>query len=473
MLKTAAAGMVLLCAANATMGAVKLPSIISDNMVLQRSAQTPLWGNADPGEKVTAKFGDASGEAVADAGGKWRLELNLQDAGESAGELVIAGSNTITIKNAIVGEVWVCSGQSNMSWNVGETLNVAQEAKDFPGIREFRVSQVIAYQPQSDIDQGRWVVATNDTTPAFTAVGFYFGRELHLKTGQPVGLINSSWGGTDCESWTSRSQLEKDGELKAIVAAHDVAMKADPKPPTVAPDNPNQPAVLYNSMIAPLTPYRIKGAIWYQGESNTGRWKSYEELLTLMIEGWRSDWGIGDFPFYIVQLANYQARDTEPSTDAAWAQVRDAQYNVSKNVPNSGLATAIDIGEAEDIHPRNKQDVGKRLALIALAKDYGVDVECSGPQFKSLKIEGHQAIVTFDHAKGLNARDGEPRRFAIAGADGKFVWANARIDGDRIIVWSDEVPSPKEVRYGRGQNPEVNVYNAAGLPLLPFVAVAE
>ncbi len=473
MLKFTAIILTVAGAAHCTQAAVQLPEIISDNMVLQRSDSTRMWGKADPGEKVTVTFDTISAEAIANTGGQWELFLDLQDAPSSPGELIITASNTIIIQNAIVGDVWLASGQSNMSWTVDHSTNYEQEALDFPEIREFWVPQVIAYQPQDDTSGARWVVATPETTPRFSAVGFYFVRELHQKTGRSMGIVRPAWGGTIAEAWTSKSQLEKEPIYAASLAEQVTAVGDRALPTDGEQINPNQPAVLYNAMIHPVRNYRIKGAIWYQGESNTHLWQHYERLLTLMIEGWRADWNVGDFPFYIVQLANYTERKDDPGEDAAWARLRDAQWNIARTLPNSGMASAIDLGEADDIHPRNKQDVGERLALIALARDYGQNVVYANPEVKGITIKDNQAILSVAHADGLHARDGEPRRFAIAGKDGKFVWAEAKIDGEQIVVWSDEVATPVEVRYGRSTNPEVNVYNGAGLPLVPFVIRAE
>ena len=490
----------LLVNAGAIFADVKLPAVISDNMVLQRGKKAPIWGWAEPGEKVRVKgswqlFGTST---KAKDNGKWMVKIQPPKAGGPY-EIVLKGNNTITLKNILVGEVWICSGQSNMQWSVKQAANPEQEvaAADFPKVRLFTVKRKVAEQPQSDC-VGSWTMCSPETVPGFSAVGYFFGRELHQQLDVPVGLIHTSWGGTPAESWTRRGVLESEPDCIPILQRFDEAMakypeakkkyeenvgkwkeaaekaKAEgknpprrPRPP-FGPGNPHSPAGLYNAMIAPLIPYGIQGAIWYQGESNAGRAYQYRQLFPAMITNWREDWGQGKFPFLFVQLANFMAVDPEP-VDSAWAELREAQL-MTLALPKTGMAVIIDIGEANNIHPKNKQDVGKRLALWALAKTYGKKQVYSGPIYKSMKTEGNKIILDFEHVGGgLAARGGEPLKgFAVAGADQKFVWADAKIEGDTVVVSSDEVSEPVAVRYGWANNPVCNLYNKEGLPASPF-----
>jgi len=400
----------------------------------------------------------------------------------------------------LVGEVWVCSGQSNMGWSVQASNNAAEEiaAATYPQIRLFTVARRPSDKPEADTP-GSWVECNPQTVPGFTAAGYFFGRQLHQDLSVPVGLINSSWGGTMAEAWTTRSSLEANEMFAPVLqrwadgeaaypqqkADYDVKLadwkkrqeeaKAANQPFTErAPNAPlfdqkqHMPAGLYDGMIQPLIPFAIQGAIWYQGESNAGRAYAYRALLPTMIQDWRDSWGQGAFPFYIVQLANFMAPREQPG-ESAWAELREAQTLTAQTVGNSGQAVIIDIGEEKDIHPKNKQDVGRRLALIALAQTYGRTVEFSGPLYDSLTTDGGKALVTFTHAAGLAAKGGEPLRgFAIAGEDRKFVWAEATIEGDMVVVASPEVAAPVAVRYDWADNPNGNLTNAADLPACPF-----
>jgi sialate O-acetylesterase len=414
-------------------------------------------------------------------------------------EIGIKGNNTITLKNILIGEVWVCSGQSNMQWSVRQAANPEQEiaAAGYPKIRLFTVTRKVADKPQSDCE-GSWITCSPETVPSFSAVGYFFGQELHQQLDVPVGLIHTSWGGTPAEAWTRRGVLESEPDCIPILQRFDEAMakypeakkkydesmiewkeavkkaKAEgknqprrPRPP-FGPGNPHSPAGLYNAMIAPLIPYGIRGAIWYQGESNASRAYQYRKLFPAMITNWRQDWGQGKFPFLFVQLANFMAVDSEP-VDSAWAELREAQL-MTLALPKTGMAVIIDIGEAKDIHPKNKQDVGKRLALWALAKTYRKKMVYSGPIYKSMKTEGNQITLDFEHVGGgLVAGGGEPLKgFAVAGEDQKFVWADAKIEGDTVVISNDGVSEPIAVRYGWANNPVCNLYNEEGLPASPF-----
>jgi sialate O-acetylesterase len=629
---------------------VKLPAVISDNMVLQRGGKVPIWGWADPGEEVmvSVSWHSMRWAVTADKNGEWMFKMSPPATGGPY-EMTFSGKTTVKIENILVGEVWVCSGQSNMQWSVQQAANAEQEmaAADYPNIRLFTVERTVAPEPQSDC-VGDWKPCSPETIPGFSAVAYFFGRELHKELGVPIGLIHTSWGGTPAEAWTSaktlkmladfrerveqleqaqanREQLQakyeqqmrqwqekinsagpcaaaegqgcmdidfndsdwqtmelprlweqagladfdglvwfrKEVEVPESWAEQELILELGPiddmdvtwvnavrvggietpghwrtnrkytvdskivrpgrnvitvrvldtgggggicgeaqqlqlKPagqtdePALSlagqwrykegldiksippqPESPLQinshtPSALYNAMIAPLLPYRIQGAIWYQGESNAGRAYQYRRLFPTMITNWRQDWGQGDFPFVFVQLANFMATEPEP-TDSEWAELREAQL-MTLALPNTGMAVTIDIGEANDIHPKNKQDVGKRLALWALAKTYGREVVYSGPIYESMNVEGDKIVLHFDHVGGgLVAGGAEPLKgFAVVGQDHRFVWAEAEIEGETVVVSSDEVSEPVAVRYAWADNPVCNLYNQEGLPASPF-----
>ena len=627
---------------------VRVPALIGDNMVLQRDRKIRIWGWAEPNERVTVAIGKDQTSAVTDSSGRWQALVGPLKTGDPL-ELKITGNNTLTFKNILVGEVWVCSGQSNMEWPLINTKNGAQDVAqaNFPEIRLFTVQKATASAPLDDV-KGQWAAATPENAGQFSAVAYYFGRELYQKLKIPVGLIHTSWGGTPAEAWTDHATLASSPEFQPILdryqtrlkdlpqqreeyerrlaewtktnlyldqgnngealgyadlstsvqdwkpmtlpqffetaglkmdgaiwfrkevqvpegwAGHDLQLNLaaiddfdttyfngkriggvgsetpnsyivqrqykvpaglvkpgrnviavrvfdsageggfgpgpmtltmanaapvqlagewqykielqlapkDPdwgaRPEAPGPTNQNSPSVLYNAMLAPLTPYAIRGAIWYQGESNAGRAYQYRTLFPAMIRNWRSAWGEGDFPFYFVQLANFQQVKPDPG-DSDWAELREAQTLTLKE-PATGMAVIIDIGEANDIHPRNKLDVGHRLALWALANTYKQSVEFSGPVFSSYKVEGDKVRVKFSHTAGQlkTADGGAPKGFAIAGDDHKFVWAESRIDGDSVVLWSKDVTKPVAVRYAWADNPVTNLYNKEGLPAVPF-----
>jgi sialate O-acetylesterase len=625
-----------------------LPSVFSDHMVLQREKAIPVYGRATPGSEVFVELVSQKVATRADAEGRWRVNLQPLPAG-GPHELVVRGPVRRVFRDVLIGEVWVCSGQSNMQWSVDASSDPAQEqAKSSDQIRLLTVPNVTAEEPQADVPT-RWVVATPETIGPFSAVGFAFGRHLRDALGVPIGLINTSWGGTPAESWTSFASLSANPETRPIVDRYrasqtdypraleryreamrerrnkefpqesdesairagwaqspisgpewqpiqvpgawekaadlafngalwyrldvvvpetwvgadlilelgavddtdrtffngqqigqtgaetpnwwshprqyrvpgalvragvnsiavrvfdngmdgglvgpsaprlvgpggnilsltegwryriEAALSARPElgpapEPPFGPGNPWVPATLYNSMIHPLAPYGIRGAIWYQGESNADRAEQYRTLLPLMISDWRRLWGQGEFPFYIVQLANFMARGSQPE-ESMWAELREAQAMVG-STRSTGLAVAIDIGDAEDIHPTNKREVGRRLSLIARNRVFGQKVEYSGPKLLRVSFEGGSARVRFSHARGLKTSDGRPPAgFAIAGADRKFVWATAKIVRDTVIVSAESVMEPVAVRYGWANNPDVNLVNSDGLPAIPF-----
>ncbi|MGQ9738855.1 MAG: sialate O-acetylesterase [Armatimonadota bacterium] len=479
---------------------VRLPKIFGDHAVLQRGKPIPVWGIADPGEKVTVEFHGQRVSTTANGGGKWRVTLKPVSAGGPF-EMVVKGKNTIVLQDILVGEVWVCSGQSNMEWPLFLARNGEQEvaSANYPQIRLFIVPKAIADQPQEDLSGGEWRICTPESARNFSAVGYFFARELHQALKVPVGMIESAWGGTPAESWTSLRTLETNPKLRPILenwqravqgypqalqrfyqqiqAWEEAAAKAraegrpePPRPnrPTHPRNNPWKPAGLFNAMILPIVPYAIQGAIWYQGESNAGRAYEYRTLFPAMIQDWRKAWGQGNFPFLFVQLANFMATKPEPG-ESAWAELREAQM-MTLSLPKTGMAVAIDIGEADDIHPRNKQDVGKRLALNALAITYGKKMEYSGPIYARMKREDNRIRLFFKHVDGgLTTPNDEPLKgFAIAGADRRFVWADARIDGETVVVSSPQIAEPVAVRYAWADNPVCNLYNRAGLPASPF-----
>ncbi|MGB8167508.1 MAG: sialate O-acetylesterase [Chthoniobacteraceae bacterium] len=486
--------------ASAAHADVRVPAVISEHMVLQAETPANVWGWAEPGEKVTVKFGDKSGESAADPAGKWSVKLDDLKPG-TAGELTIAGKNSITVKDVIVGEVWVASGQSNMEWIVANSKGAPEEtaAANFPAIRVFTVTKNAQAEPQEDLP-GKWEVATPETAGHFTAVGYFFARQLHQTLKQPIGILHSSWGGTAAELWTPKRFLTADADFKPILdawakkvadypqakAAYDTALakwredeKAakdagkQPPPQPRAPqggDVVGSPACLYNGMIAPLTPYTIRGAIWYQGESNASQARLYRKLFPTMILSWRRAWN-AEFPFLFVQLANFNAKHQPPTgqpEESSWAELREAQA-MTLEIPRTGMAVAIDIGEAENIHPKNKQEVGRRLALIAESSVYYHDQEFSGPLFSGAQTEDGKIRLSFRNSDGMKAPDGgKLKGFAIAGEDKKFVWADAEIEGDHVIVSSPSVKEPFAVRYAWGDDPECNLTNATGLPASPF-----
>ncbi len=646
---------------------VWLPSVLSDHMVLQRDEPVPVWGRAAPGETVTVSIDEQRTTTTADQAGRWRVDLSAMSAGGPF-TMTVVGSNTLTLEDIYIGEVWLCSGQSNMQWTVSNSGNPKEEigSADWPLIRMYTAKRTRAAEPKDDV-VGSWQVCSPQTVGGFSAVGYFFGRDLHRELDVPIGLVHSSWGGSRAEPWTPRESLlshprykpgvEKlDATLAAYLADKDAldaqfAKDAQAFPPTlaafhrrieddgdglaqlwqspnhatdnwgvaqvpgpwesnagedmagfdgvawfrrsvtipddwagldlqlnlgqiddtdltffdgqqvgrtgfdvssphtvlrtytvpsslvtpgehsisvrivdlrgagglvgspqfmtlapfgggitqpiplagqwkyridfaidhseypVAPQDPAQagakftsPMAMYNGMLHPLVPYGLRGAIWYQGESNAGQAEAYRELLPLMIQGWRDVWGKPSMPFGIVQLANFLKPADEPC-DSAWAELRDAQLHTLKTTAHTGLAVAIDIGEASDIHPKNKQEVGRRLSLWALSQVYGQDLVWSGPLNKSMQIEGGKISLRFDHVGGgLLARGGGAlQSFSIAGEDRKFVWAQAEIVGDEIVVWSNQVTSPVAVRYGWANNPDkANLTNQEGLPASPF-----
>ncbi len=483
---------------------VKTPAVFGSGMVLQREMDVPVWGWADAGEKVTVSFRDQKISTTANADGKWKVALKPLKVGK-AGTLTVAGKNKIEFTNVLVGEVWVCSGQSNMGWTVAGSIDGKLEAAaaDEPGIRLFQVPLKTADKPQEDV-QAQWRVCAPDNVSNFSAVGYFYGRQLHHVLRVPVGIIMTAWGGTRAEAWTSPEAMAKTKELKPILdtwderaskydaakakAQYDAAMKTwtervkkaraagtrVPRRPQLAGQprlDRHHPSTLYNAMVAPLVPYAIRGAIWYQGESNAGRAYQYRTLMPTMIQSWRDVWGQGDFHFYQVQLANFQAITTEPG-ESSWAELREAQTMAGDAIPNVGAACITDLGAAKDIHPKDKQNVAKRLSRLALVDIYGMDsLVKQGPTYKSMEIKGDKILIHFEnYGSPLISYYKEPLTgFAVAGEDKKWQWAEAEIvDADTVEVSNAKIKDPKAARYNWASNPQGTLYSTAYLPAYPF-----
>jgi sialate O-acetylesterase len=473
---------------------VTLPSPLADHMVVQRGLPVHLWGMASPHEPVTVTFRSETKTTHADELGRWSLYLSPGEAGGPF-EMTVKAANMIVLKDVLVGDVWVASGQSNMEFPMKELANADAEiaAAQYPKIRIFRVEHRPSDYPRSNVDAKTWAACTPETAAASSAVAYYFARDLYQKLNVPIGLMESFWGGTPAESWTSLRTLSSDASLmpafferSKMVDEQEMTLlqrqqeevayqqsvvqaKAEGKPVPGRSWHPDfaawAPAALYNGMIAPLTRLAIRGVIWYQGEANSGdRAPLYAHLFPTMIQDWRKNWDEGDFPFLFVQIANW---NTAP--EDRWPEVRDAQRR-TLGLKNTGMAVTIDIGDAVDIHPKNKLDVGLRLARAARAMVYGEKLEWSGPLYRELTREDHALRVWFDHANGLMAKGDSLIGFEIAGADGKFVPADAKIDGTSIVVSSSSTPDPVSVRYAWAANPSCNLYNREGLPASPFQA---
>jgi sialate O-acetylesterase len=441
----------LVCQAAAARAEITPDNLFTDNAVLQRDAKVPVWGKTDRPEKVTVSF--AGQEVSADPqDGLWRVELAPMPASDKPATLSITqGDVKVDRQNILVGDVWVCGGQSNMQWMLNQATGAgpAIATAGNERLRLFTVNRAV--QPKPTINSDKWLVSSPEAVPPFSAVGYYFGLDLERSLGIPIGLINSNIGGTAAERWTPKEALAANEDLKVL--------------------STRQSSDLYNTMIAPLTKFPIRGAIWYQGEANAPRAWQYRTLLPLMIKSWRDAWGQGDFPFLVVQLAPYfnnQPPSKEP-TESDWAELREAQLLTSQTVPNVGLAVITDLGEERDIHPKRKREVGERLALWAKAYVYGQKIPFSGPIYEKQTIAGDKIILNFKQVgSGLVATDGDLAGFTIAGEDQKFANANAKIEGDTVVVWSEQVPNPVAVRYGWANFPVLNLWNKDGLPACPF-----
>ncbi|MGP0019254.1 MAG: sialate O-acetylesterase [Candidatus Sulfotelmatobacter sp.] len=474
---------------------VSVPALLADHMVVQRGFPVHVWGMAAPHEAVSVTFRGETKSATTDDNGRWSVYLSPGEAGGPF-PMTIKATNTLVLNDILVGDVWVASGQSNMEFPMTALVNAQTEiaAAQYPKIRIFMVKHRPADYPLENVESKGWGACTPETVADSSAVAYFFARHLQQKLGVPIGLVESFWGGTAAESWTSLHSLSADAALMPVFAARAKTLaaesttvlhqqreeheyqqaveqaKAEGRPLPGRQWHPDfaawAPAALYNGMIAPLTPFAIRGVIWYQGESNSGpdRAPLYARLFLTMIRDWRNAWGEGDFPFLFVQIANW---NTAP--DGMWPEVRDAQRQALA-LKNTGMAVTIDIGDAVDIHPKNKQDVGLRLALAARAIAFGEKLEWSGPLVRQVTQEEHALRVWFDHAGGLMAKGAELTGFEVAGADGKYSPADAKIEGESVVVSSAAVPTPVSVRYGWAANPVCNLFNKEGLPASPFQA---
>ncbi len=475
---------------------VKLPAIIGDNMVLQQDTDATIWGWAQPGEKVAVvpTWNDKKTDTVANENGKWNAVIKTPKAGGPY-TISIKGNNAIKLKNVLVGEVWICSGQSNMDmpmkgWDKqpihGGEQDIASSKN--PSIRLFIVGKKLSDTPLEDLD-GAWMECTPETVKEFSAVGYYFGRKVNAETGFPVGMIHSAWGGTLAQPWMRIEFMKNDDYLKPLLDWYrdqywlweQECQKAEkeqkPKPQPQGGARPQDKASsIYNAMIAPMTNMVIKGAIWYQGESNAGNGYLYRDLFPTLIQNWRCDFRNFQMPFYFVQLASYtDHKPGEPVTayrgqprNHCWAELREAQL-MTNTMKHTGMAVAIDIGQTNNIHPGNKKDVGERLARWALAKDYGKEIDYSGPLYAGYRIEGNKIRVFFDYVgDGLVFKEDKAKGFAVAGQDRQFVWADAEIDGSTVLVSSEDVKNPVSIRYAWDIDPETCLYNTANLPASPF-----
>ena len=474
---------------------VKPSQLFRDHMVLQSGMPVPVWGTADAGEMVTVSFRGDKRSVAAGPDGKWMVRLSKLKPGGPF-EMRIAGKNTIVVKDVLVGEVWLGSGQSNMVFNVSKKghppYGLMDEEKEiaaanYPQLRMFTVKDKKAYAPQEDV-AGEWKVCSPETVPDFSAVGYLFGRDLNQSLKRPVGIILSAFGASTAESWVPRETMAADAPLKPLLERFDAreayfrehpgAMDADapvgPQTLNARPGKPgpmrdpvqdqHQPTVLYNGMINPIIPYAIRGALWYQGESVVGGKAGvmlYPHVMDALVTEWRRRWGEGNFPFYVVQLAALKNVSNNP-------MIREQQAAIL-SLPNTGMAVTIDIGDVDNVHPKNKEPLGERLNRIALANAYGKKIEFSGPVYTSMKVDGSAIRIKFSHAEGLTAKGGPLKCFQIAGADETFMDADATIEGDSVVVQSAHVSSPVAVRYAWSNYPDgANLYNAAGLPAAPF-----
>lgn len=486
--------------ATAAHAELTLPALIGDHMVLQQNLANPIWGWDTPGTKVTVTFAGQTQAVTAAADGYWRVKLPPTRANATAQTLVVVGTSRREIQDVLVGEVWLCSGQSNMGLKLRADWNGDLEAaaSTLPQLRLISVPNVGTQEPQTNF-KGQWTETTPESARMFSAVGFLFGRYLHEILHVPVGLIENAWGGSTAEAWIRREALERDPRFAALMeattkaeahwrspagrAAYEEAVrqwtaasaqaKAEGKTPTWRPPDyltgQKRPGNLFAGVLHPTLGYGLKGVIWYQGEANAERADEYAELFPFLITHWRQEWGQGDFPFYWVQLPNYQAERNLPGENG-WAELREAQTKAQR-LPHTGQAVTIDLGAGNNLHPRNKHDVAARLVRWALARDYGLDLPYHSPEYRNMTVTGGKVTIVIDcfgsslHAMGTD----EVRGFAICGEDQVWHWAKARILApDRVEVWSPEVVAPVAVRYAWAGNPACNLYSSDGLPVSPF-----
>ena len=487
---------------------LKLPAIIGDHMVLQQKLANPVWGWDAPGTEVTVTFAGQTKNATAGPDGRWTVKLDPVPANAKPQTMSIKGTTARELKDILVGEVWICSGQSNMQMAVAGCWDADLEiaTAKHPQIHLITVPNVGLQEPQTNF-RGEWKECSPQTVGGFSAVGYFFGRILQRTLDVPVGLINNAWGGSAAEAWVRRDVLEKDPRFKLLMAntkaneerldnprakakwqtdfsawqkrANEAKKAAKPfvERPPGAPDawlhGNARPGNIFNGVLLPTIGYGIKGVIWYQGEGNAGRAYEYGQLFPRMIQHWREEWKQGDFPFYWVQLADFmqEKADAGQSVTSQWAELRESQTKTQSAIKNGGQAVIIDLGEGNDIHPKNKRDVAERLVRIALAKDYGMKLPYRSPEYKSVQITGNKAVVTLDtFGAALRTVDvAEAKGFAICGEDKKWAWAQAKIVGkDQIEISAAAVAKPVAVRYAWADNPVCNVYTTDGLPVTPF-----
>jgi sialate O-acetylesterase len=468
---------------------VSLPNVFSDHMVLQRRQPNKVWGKAAAGEKVSVSIGTQSQAATAGSDGAWQVTLAPLEASNTPLRLVVKGqANQVAVEDVLVGEVWIASGQSNMEYALGSAYDADLElaAANHQGIRFINYPNVGAQAPVWTHANATWVVSTPQSARSFSAVAYVFARQIHESLGVPVGIINNAWGGSRAEAWVPRRYFDNRANLMPIVARYDgfakdlAALEAKGTLSTEEQarvrqlrtdvNGDDRPANAWNGIVASHAGYGIRGVLWYQGEGNAPRAQQHRELFPLLIESWRKEWGQGDFPFYWVQLPGNEKQKLEPS-ESAWAELRESQTLTAARVPNTAQVVTIDLGEDGDLHPRSKKDIGLRLARIALARDYGITMPYRSATYRAMRTEGGKAVLDFDNVEGrLRAIDGGALSgFAIAGADRKFVWAEATVNRDNTItVSSDKVSNPVAVRYAWADNPVNNVYDNTRLPLTPF-----
>ncbi|MBC7827998.1 MAG: sialate O-acetylesterase [Chitinophagaceae bacterium] len=490
---------------------VQLASPFGDHMVLQRNIKIPVWGIADAGENITIVFNNQTVKTITDKDGNWKINLAKLPAGGPY-KMTVTGKNTITISDVYVGEVWICSGQSNMDMTVAKedrywcgVINEAEEvaAANYPTIRVFDVD----FTPNENLQNkvtGKWEIVSPQTVGHLSAAAYFFARDIQKRLKIPIGLITTAYGASTAEAWIRKEALQQNATVNYLVDSFQARLnryyadieapqkyeaalakfreeaakaRAEGKTPGRGPRNPNpavdqhNPYVLWNGMVAPLVPYGIRGALWYQGESNGPTATIYKDIMEILISDWRKQWGMGNFPFIYVQLANHQKAVTEPVKNDPMVTVRDAQLQ-NLSIPNTAMVVAIDNadpGDPGNIHPKNKQEIGRRLALAALGLVYGEKIVYSGPVFEKMTVEGNKIRLHFKNAgNGLEVKGDTLYGFAIAGPDKNFTWADARIDGNSVVIYSATISNPVAVRYGWAKNSSANLFNKAGLPASPF-----
>ena len=475
---------------------VKPSALFSDHAVFQRGMKVPIWGTADPGEKITVKMGHEKKITVAGPDGHWIVRLDKMEPGGPYTLTISGKSNTATADDVLVGEDWIGSGQSNMAFTVSKKVasyaGLLDEDKEiasanYPQLRIFMALPAKAYEPQTDIE-GSWKIATPENAPAFSAVAYLFGRDLNQALHEPVGMVVVAFGASTAESWISRAAVSTDPQMKPMLDHFDALYdfykthpgattdQAPPAPQTInaRPGRPgqlrdpvqdqHQPTVLYNGMLHAIIPFAMRGVIWYQGESIVGGKNGvalYPHVMEMLVKDWRAEWDEGNFPFYFVQLPPLQNASNNP-------MVREGQAKLL-SLPNTGMAVTLDIGDPSNVHPKDKEPVGDRLSRIALANVYGKRIEYTGPIYAGNKVEGSSIVVSFTHAEGLAAKGGPLQWFQIADADGRYVDATATIEGQNVVINSDQVKNPVSVRYAWANYPQgANLINGAGLPAAPF-----